>query len=560
MSLLMQALKKAERSKQHTLLEEETADKPSEAFDEVLALTPQDLAQDRFQPRPTEFSLEPLDEPLLPEQEDEQIPALTPAEEAPHDPTPPQARVGGEHAGAPAAEARHKTESGAGPDSSARSWPRSAPGPRVEAGTSAGAGAAARMRAAARAAADEKLGWDPARMRIAVLGGILLLVVALFGYLFWRATTSPGPGASLPMVPMPPPDAAGAKTGTIVVPAGSTLGGPVGADLPGAQAGAAGAGDHPAPSGAAQPQAPSSGITLATPYPRGSSGPGSMLGSPRGAPPASNTVMATPEEIEQAMQMQAGQQGGSPPPFAASAHGTPPAGSAGSASGTSGAGGLGANGTVSSGARPSDTAWSSGDIKVSRHSNAPRLSPALQSGYQALLAGDLPAAAEHYAAALRQEPNNRDALLGNAAVALRRNDAAQASASYTRLLELDPSDADALAGLLSLRPGDAGQSEQRLKALLRKTPDAAPIQFALGNLYARQARWTDAQQAYFRAYTASPDNPDYAVNLAIGLDRLNQPRLALTYYQRALALSQSAPAGFDAEAVRARMRQLGAPD
>jgi tetratricopeptide (TPR) repeat protein len=287
-----------------------------------------------------------------------------------------------------------------------------------------------------------------------------------------------------------------------------------------------------------------------------------MLGSPRSAPPASNTVMATPEEIEQAMQAQAGQQGGSPPPFAASAHAAPAPASGGAAGigGTGGTGGFNASGTASTGARPADASWSSGDIKVSRHSNAPRLSPSLQTGYQALLAGDLATAVEHYAAALRQEPNNRDALLGSAAVALRRNDAAQASASYTRLLELDPSDADALAGLLSLRPGDAGQSEQRLKALLRKTPDAAPIQFALGNLYARQARWTDAQQAYFRAYTASPDNPDYAVNLAIGLDRLNQPRLAMTYYQRALALSQSAPAGFDAEAVRARMRQLGAPD
>jgi Tfp pilus assembly protein PilF len=400
-------------------------------------------------------------------------------------------------------------------------------------------------------------------VRLAVLGGILLLVVALFGYLFWRATTSPGPGASLPMVPMPPPDAAGAKAGTIVIPPASTQGGPAGAELPVAQPGTAGAGDHAAASGAPQAQSPSTGITLAAPYARGSSSTGSMLGSPRSAPPASNTVMATPEEIEQAMQAQAGQQGGSPPPFAASAHAAAPAAASGGAAGTGGAGGVGgfnASGTASTGARPADASWSSGDIKVSRHSNAPRLSPSLQTGYQALLAGDLPAAAEHYAAALRQEPNNRDALLGNAAVALRRNDAAQASASYTRMLELDPSDADALAGLLSLRPGDAGQSEQRLKALLRKTPDAAPIQFALGNLYARQARWTDAQQAYFRAYTASPDNPDYAVNLAIGLDRLNQPRLAMTYYQRALALSQSAPAGFDAEAVRARMRQLGAPD
>ena len=80
--------------------------------------------------------------------------------------------------------------------------------------------------------------------------------------------------------------------------------------------------------------------------------------------------------------------------------------------------------------------------------------------------------------------------------------------------------------------------------------------FALGNLYAQQGRWPEAQQTYFRAYTAAPDNADYAYNLAIGLDRLNQGKLALTYYQRALALGQDKPAGFDRTALRQRMHEL----
>ena len=84
------------------------------------------------------------------------------------------------------------------------------------------------------------------------------------------------------------------------------------------------------------------------------------------------------------------------------------------------------------------------------------------------------------------------------------------------------------------------------------------MQFALGNLYARQGRWPEAQQSYFRAFTAAPTNPDYAFNLAVGLDRLNQGRLAQNYYQRALALAQAAPAGFDPNAVRKRLQELGA--
>jgi Flp pilus assembly protein TadD len=77
-------------------------------------------------------------------------------------------------------------------------------------------------------------------------------------------------------------------------------------------------------------------------------------------------------------------------------------------------------------------------------------------------------------------------------------------------------------------------------------------------LYARQGRWPEAQQSYFRAFSTAPTNPDYAFNLAVGLDRLNQGRLAQSYYQRALALAQTAPAGFDPNAVRKRLQELGA--
>ena len=73
---------------------------------------------------------------------------------------------------------------------------------------------------------------------------------------------------------------------------------------------------------------------------------------------------------------------------------------------------------------------------------------------------------------------------------------------------------------------------------------------------ASQARWREAQQAYFRAYTAEPDNPDYQFNLAVALDQLRQPRLALQYYQSALAAAAARPAAFDQAQATARVREL----
>jgi len=68
-----------------------------------------------------------------------------------------------------------------------------------------------------------------------------------------------------------------------------------------------------------------------------------------------------------------------------------------------------------------------------------------------------------------------------------------------------------------------------------------------------------AQAAYFQAYNLQPDNPDYAYNLAIGLEHLEQQKLALTYYRKALELSfQKGRAGFDQNRVIERIGQLAA--
>jgi len=183
--------------------------------------------------------------------------------------------------------------------------------------------------------------------------------------------------------------------------------------------------------------------------------------------------------------------------------------------------------------------------------------PAIERAFEAMNAGDLATAQGEYERVLRDEPKNAEALLGMAAIAVRRGDAAGADEWYLKTLEADPKDATAQAGLIGLRGhSDPLAQESRLKSLIAAQPDVPALHFALGNVYARQARWNEAQQAYFKAFSASPDNPDYLFNLAVSLDHLRQGRLAAQYYDQALAAAAQRPAGFDKAQAAARLREL----
>ena len=183
--------------------------------------------------------------------------------------------------------------------------------------------------------------------------------------------------------------------------------------------------------------------------------------------------------------------------------------------------------------------------------------PVLESAFQAFNAGNLARARDDYQQVLRDSPDNRDALLGLAAVEMQAKRYDAAASFYTRLLELDPRDAYAQAGLIGLKGEiDPLTAESRLKNMIAAQPEASFLHFTLGNQYAAQGRWAEAQQAYFRAYSGSPEHPDFAYNLAVSLDKMHQPRPALEYYRRALALAEGRPISFDRAQVGKRVSQL----
>jgi tetratricopeptide (TPR) repeat protein len=193
-------------------------------------------------------------------------------------------------------------------------------------------------------------------------------------------------------------------------------------------------------------------------------------------------------------------------------------------------------------------------IRITR--NAPAVPQDVADGYAAFQAGEFDRARVAYERALRADPRNPDALHGLAALAQHRRDEAGVRQLMRRIAEVDPSDTAARVALSD--NVDPAVQEARLLDIAAAQPKSAAAAFALGTLYASQARWREAQQAYFNAYTLAPEQPDHAYNLAVSLDQLRQPRLALQYYREAMSLRAQRAAAFDADAVATRIQSLEA--
>lgn len=196
-------------------------------------------------------------------------------------------------------------------------------------------------------------------------------------------------------------------------------------------------------------------------------------------------------------------------------------------------------------------------FKIKRKSTPDKLHPRLTRAYEAWRSGNLAAAKRDYERVLRSDPRNRNALLGLGAIAVREGRWDDASNRYTALLRLNPKDSIAQAGLIAVHENvDPLRGESQIKLLLREEPDAPHLHFTLGNMYAAQRRWGEAQSAYFNAYRLQSESPDYAYNLAVSLDQLGKSAAAADYYRRALELAAEDGAVFDQPSVRDRLLRL----
>jgi Tfp pilus assembly protein PilF len=163
--------------------------------------------------------------------------------------------------------------------------------------------------------------------------------------------------------------------------------------------------------------------------------------------------------------------------------------------------------------------------------------PTLLAAYEAFNRGDDSSAQQKYRQVLQKDVRNVDALLGMAAIAQRQNRNMDAMGWYRKVTEIEPRNSIAQSAMADLESNaDAVGAGSKIKNMLVRQPESANLHAALGNLYAAQNQWAAAQSAYFNASQYAPMSADYAFNLAISLEHLGKPNLALVQYQRALDL------------------------
>jgi tetratricopeptide (TPR) repeat protein len=197
-------------------------------------------------------------------------------------------------------------------------------------------------------------------------------------------------------------------------------------------------------------------------------------------------------------------------------------------------------------------------ISVVRGEKKDPVGAILTTAWLAYNASDYAQAQNLYEQVLGREKNNRDALMGMGAIALKKNDTRSALEYYNKLLQLDPRDPVANAALLNMNNSAAEdtQSESKLLYLLQQQPDAAHLYYALGNKYALQSKWPEAESAYFSAFEHDNSSADYAYNLAVSLERIGQSKEAVKYYKSALQLALDSNISFSVDVVKKRLEQI----
>ncbi|GAB6070821.1 hypothetical protein JCM30760_19180 [Thiomicrorhabdus hydrogeniphila] len=179
----------------------------------------------------------------------------------------------------------------------------------------------------------------------------------------------------------------------------------------------------------------------------------------------------------------------------------------------------------------------------------------IAKAYSAYSSGDYIEAKSLFTKILQKDPKNINAMLGMGGASVAEEEYRQAISFYQRVLDTEPNNIHAYEAIANL----SGRVQlnktwsNELENMVRKFPRSAVLQYAQGNIYAKQNDWLKAQENYFNALVADPENPDYMVNLAISFDHLGKYKLADKYYTQALGFAGNKKVSFNQTQVKNRL-------
>jgi len=197
-------------------------------------------------------------------------------------------------------------------------------------------------------------------------------------------------------------------------------------------------------------------------------------------------------------------------------------------------------------------------IQISKRKLSARAQSSLSVAKKALKTGSLTDAESAYRQVLAKSPGNVTAMSALANVLVQQGNTQEAQALFVQTLQKDPENLMAKTGLINLSAADPSNlsAGSELKQLLTEHPQEAYLHASLGNFHARRNEWPSAQASYFEAFALDPKNPDYAFNLAIGLDQIGKPNIAINYYEKAIELLGKRPARFIKADIERRLNEL----
>jgi Flp pilus assembly protein TadD len=175
---------------------------------------------------------------------------------------------------------------------------------------------------------------------------------------------------------------------------------------------------------------------------------------------------------------------------------------------------------------------------VAPHIDSKAAADLIDRAQTAMAQSDFAAASVLYDLALKQDDENREALLGKATATSRLGNYAGAAQAARHVLTLYPEDREARADLitaLSLIASPKAVAE--LKKMAQATPNQAFLQAAVAQGLSRSGKPDQALPYQYRAATLEPQNILYRHALAVLYDRTGHMAEARDLYQEVLQAS-----------------------